>query len=117
MVLAAVLQWIWSWCTVTTAIVYFMICFIPVAYIMSVKKQFVGTPELNKKYAAFARHDVENWTWTRLLGNNILLLFPIRFLICWGIGLFFAAFISVAMFGRDLEKPLPKWFENFFRYA
>jgi hypothetical protein len=71
---------------------------------------------LNKKYAAFARHDVENWTWTRLVGNNILLLFPIRFVIAWGIGLFYGTFISIAMLGRDLEKPLPAWFNLFLKY-
>jgi hypothetical protein len=38
MVLLAVLQFVWSWCTLTTVIVYLLICILPIAYIMSVKK-------------------------------------------------------------------------------
>ena len=81
----SVLNFLASWCTPTTFVIYCILCFLPSIYMASEAKKFVGTEELNKKYHAFHRYDVANWSIARFTINNFLLLGPIRFAIAWTI--------------------------------
>ena len=106
-----------SWCTITTLIVYIIICFIPAIFMAKQAKKFKGNDELNKKYWAFHRWDVDNWKVPRLAFDAIIYLFPIRFSIAWSIVVIVTTWMLIVMTGQDWEKPVAKWREKTLRYT
>ena len=72
-----------SWATPTTLIVYTLICLAPSVFMAKQAKKFKGDETLNKRYYAFHRHDIQNWTVLRLTLCNFFFLFPIRWGIAW----------------------------------
>ena len=86
-----------------------MLCLLPAAYLVKEKPKYKGTEELNKKYWAFRRNDIDNWTLWRLTINNIIFLFPIRMAIAWGSMFFFCLWVCVVMIGQSREEKIAKW--------
>ena len=66
-----------------TLVVYMVLCLIPAMYMSSLKKKYRGTANLNRKYYAFHRYDVEYWNVWRLAINSFIFLHPVRYAVTW----------------------------------
>jgi hypothetical protein len=60
-----------------------------------------GTPELNKKYNAFARDDFKHWSYWKLPLTAMLTGFPIRFIIGVSIKIIYITVAYFAFIGCD----------------
>ena len=107
-----VLQYLLSWFTPSTVLIYLILSAAPAAYMAKESKKFIGTDELNKKYYAFHRYDAKNWTFGRLFINNIIFLMPIRFITAWSLAITVLIFTKIIMIGQDKTKPVTKWREE-----
>ena len=108
-----ILTYLYSW--KNTLIIYFLLCFLPSIYLVKEAKKFRGTEELNKKYHAFQRTDLDNWTLTRLTVNNFIFLFPFRMVIAWLQMLAYAFIVWIIMIGQSKTEKTAKWREDILR--
>ena len=112
-----ILAYLYSWCTLKSLIVYSVMCALPGLYMSKEAKKFVGNDELNKKYYAFHRHDVKNWTFLKLFLDNFFLLGPIRYSTAWIMCASALFWTNIIMLGQDRDKPVDKWREEAMRLA
>jgi hypothetical protein len=72
--------------------------------------------ELNAKYWIFHRKDYKYWSYITSALTNIILLFPIRYAICWCCVLIFTTLILLLMIGHVKGQPLSHWRWNIIYY-
>lgn len=79
-----ILSWVeWAVNAPLTLLAFLIAGCLPTAYIVATSGKLRGTPELNKKYYAFARTDMHKWNLWRTFGFGILTLGPVRYLGAW----------------------------------
>lgn len=76
----SMLDYLWSWITPFWVTSYVLVNLVPVLAMMRSKRSYVGTKELNEKYAAFARTDLQYWNFLGLTIRCLLTGASLRFL-------------------------------------
>jgi hypothetical protein len=98
-----------SWVTPFWITLYVLIGTLPVWAVIYSKRYLKGTPELNKKYSAFARLDYPDWSYLWVPLTGLLTGYPIRFTIAFTIKITYITVAFFALLGVNRKKPLSKW--------
>ena len=86
--LDSLFSYICSYLTVRNLVIYVLVSTLPAVYVKLYSKKLRGSPELNQKYAPFARTDFQHWGVCRFALVNIFLLVVPRYLFVWCMLLF-----------------------------
>lgn len=111
-----------SFLTWRTLALYILLSILPALYVKLFSKKLRGTPELNKKYAAFARTDYPKWGFWRFALSNIFMLAVPRYLVAWSMCLLVAFQITFLKFvarhkkGEIVSRRLDWWFRTALKY-
>lgn len=102
-------SWLSTWFTPFWIVAYVIASVVPIILTIYSKRHLKGTPELNKKYNAFARLDYPHWSYVRISLMALATLMPIRWIIGLGVVIIYITVAFFAMLGADPKKPLSKW--------
>ena len=89
----AAINYIWSWFTPFWITIYVLSCTLCPWYAIYKCRFVVGTPELNEKYHSFANLHYKYWSWWKVPIYNFFVLQPVRFVVGWGIIIFYVIII------------------------
>lgn len=97
----AIWAWILTWLTPFWITTYVLFATVPQILVIYNKRYLKGTPELNKKYHAFARLDYPHWSYIRIILMSLFSLFPIRWTLGIGVKIIYITVAFFAMLGSD----------------
>ena len=115
MILDGLISYICSYFTVRNLVIYVLISTLPAVYVKLYSKKLRGSPELNQKYAPFARIDYENWGFFRFALVNIFTLVVLRYVFVWCMLLANITIITLCKFifchkkGKIVSRRLDWW--------
>ena len=106
-----------AYMTVRNLALHVLLSLLPAIYVKLFSKKLKGSPELNKKYAPFARIDYQKWGFKKFALCNIFLLAVPRICIAWCMCIITISIINLLkiVFRHKKGDIVPRHLDRLFR--
>ena len=108
-----------AYITLRNLALHLLFSLLPAIYVKLFSKKLKGSPELNKKYAPFARIDYPKWGFVKFALSNIFLMAVPRICIAWCQCIFVISMITLLklVFRHKKGDVIPRKLDRLMRFV